>query len=160
MCADLTNAAFIISQPGKEFIIQAGNGDWEFFFSEDAKDVVHGCCVREGPKQFSSRKDCNSYFRNLFSWWSQSPNTVVRGPLALTCEVQEPTSNVSTLTMLMSGGKTSSDVLMVRLEGNGLLFLLTILVVHLFRLRRKKLLKLTQLMPRVLQIVPTKDVPI
>ena len=95
MCADLTNAAFIISQPGKEFIIQAGNGDWEFFFSEDAKDVVHGCCVREGPKQFSSRKDCNSYFRNLFSWWSQTPNTVVRGPLALTCEVQEPTSNVT-----------------------------------------------------------------
>ena len=94
-CADLTNAAFIISQPGKEFIIQAGNGDWEFFFSEDAKDVVHGRCVREGPKQFSSRKDCNSYFRNLFSWWSQSPNTVVRGPLALTCEVQEPTSNVT-----------------------------------------------------------------
>ena len=160
MCADLTNAAFSISHPGKEFIIQAGNGDWEFFFSDDAKDVVHGRCVREGPKQFSSSKDCNSYFRNLLSWWSQSPNTDVRGPLALTCEVQEPTSNVSTLTMLMSGGKTSSDVLMVRLEGNGLLFLLTILVVHLFRLRRKKLLKLTQLMPRVLQILPTKDVPI
>ena len=96
MCADLTNAAFIISHPGKEFIIQAGNGDWEFFFSEDAKDVVHGRCVREGPKQFSSSKDCNSYFRNLLSWWSQPPNTDVRGPLALTCEVQEPTSNVST----------------------------------------------------------------
>ena len=51
MCADLTNAAFIISQPGKEFIIQAGNGDWELFFSEEAEDV-HGRCVPEGLKSF------------------------------------------------------------------------------------------------------------
>ena len=88
MCADLTNAAFIIWQPGKEFIIQARNGDWEFFFSD-------GHCVREGPKQFSSNKDYNSFIRNLFSWWLQSPNTAVRRPLVLTCEVQELTSNVT-----------------------------------------------------------------
>ena len=55
MCADLTNAAFIISHLGKEFIIQAGNGDWEFFFSEDAKDVVHGRCVRF-PNSFQAVK--------------------------------------------------------------------------------------------------------
>lgn len=49
--ADLSNAAFIFSQPGREFVIQAGNGDWEFFFSEDLNNTVHGHCVRKGPKQ-------------------------------------------------------------------------------------------------------------
>ena len=55
MGADLTNAAFIFSQSGREFVIQAGNGDWEFFFSEDANNVVHGRCVRKGPKQVRRR---------------------------------------------------------------------------------------------------------
>ena len=59
MGADLSNAAFIFSQPGREFVIQAGNGDWEFFFSEDLKNTVHGHCVRKGPKQ-ASRGFCNS----------------------------------------------------------------------------------------------------
>ena len=102
MCADLTNAAFIISQPGKEFIIQAGNGDWEFFFSEDAKDVVHGCCVRKGPKRFSRGIWKLFYFcLRIFwvvSWWCPSLKTAVRftnGPLALTYEAQEPTFKVT-----------------------------------------------------------------
>ena len=102
MCADLTNAAFIISQPGKEFIIQAGNGDWEFFFSEDANDVVHGRCVRKGPKRFSRGIWKLFYFcLRIFwvvSWWCPSPKTAVRftnGPLALTYEAQEPTFKVT-----------------------------------------------------------------
>ena len=33
--ADMTNAAFILAQPGREFLIKAGHGDWEFYFSED-----------------------------------------------------------------------------------------------------------------------------
>lgn len=48
--ADLTNAAFIFSQPGKEFIVKAGGGDWEFFFSEDDSDEIRGRCVRKGKK--------------------------------------------------------------------------------------------------------------
>ena len=53
MGADLSNAAFIFAQPGREFVFQAGNGDWEFFFSEDLNKTVHGRCVRKGPKQAS-----------------------------------------------------------------------------------------------------------
>ena len=45
--ADLTNAAFIFAQPGREFVIKAGDGDWEFYFSEDANDEIQGCCVRK-----------------------------------------------------------------------------------------------------------------
>ena len=48
--ADLTNAAFIFSQPGREFVVKAGRGDWEFFFSEDERDEIHGRCVRKGRK--------------------------------------------------------------------------------------------------------------
>lgn len=58
--ADLSNAAFIFSQPGREFVIQAGNGDWEFFFSEDLNNTIHGHCVRKGPKQ-ASRGFWSSY---------------------------------------------------------------------------------------------------
>ena len=52
MGADLSNAVFIFSQPGREFVIQAGNGDWEFFFSEDLKNTVHGHCVRKASRGF------------------------------------------------------------------------------------------------------------
>lgn len=60
MGADLSNAAFIFAQPGREFVFQAGNGDWEFFFSEDLNNTVHGHCVRRGPKQ-ASRGFWNSF---------------------------------------------------------------------------------------------------
>ena len=91
-----------MSQPGREFIIQAGNGDWEFFFSEDAKDVVHGCCIREGRTQFlsSTLEEYTSYLRPLFFMGQQSLSTAVRytnGPLALTYKAQEFRSNVTLL---------------------------------------------------------------
>lgn len=45
---DFTNAAFIFAQPGREFVIKAGNGDWEFYFSQEADGKVRGHCVRKG----------------------------------------------------------------------------------------------------------------
>ncbi|KAL9965880.1 hypothetical protein ACROYT_G029734 [Oculina patagonica] len=44
---DMCNAAFILSQPGQEFLIQAGDGDWEFFFAEEANGQIYGRCVRK-----------------------------------------------------------------------------------------------------------------
>ena len=43
--ADMRNAAFILSQPGREFIIQAGSGDWEFYFSVEEDGEIYGRCV-------------------------------------------------------------------------------------------------------------------
>ena len=44
--ADMRNASFIYAQPGREFVIRAGNGDWEFYFSQ--KDDEISChCVRK-----------------------------------------------------------------------------------------------------------------
>ena len=45
--ADLSNAAFILSQPGNEFVIRSGNADWEFFFSQDYKGDISGKCLRD-----------------------------------------------------------------------------------------------------------------
>ncbi|KAL9965879.1 hypothetical protein ACROYT_G029733 [Oculina patagonica] len=44
---DMCNAAFILSQPGQEFLIQAGDGDWEFFFAEEADGQIYGRNVRK-----------------------------------------------------------------------------------------------------------------
>lgn len=44
---DMRNAAFILSQPGQEFLIQAGNGDWEFYFAEEEDGRIYGRCVRK-----------------------------------------------------------------------------------------------------------------
>ncbi|KAJ7389458.1 hypothetical protein OS493_031427 [Desmophyllum pertusum] len=44
---NMRNAAFILSQPGREFLIQAGSGDWEFYFSEYANGAIYGRCVRK-----------------------------------------------------------------------------------------------------------------
>ena len=44
--ADLTNAAFIFAQPGREFVVKAGGGDWEYYFSEDDYSNITGRCVR------------------------------------------------------------------------------------------------------------------
>ena len=45
---DFTNAAFIFAQPRREFVIKAGKGDWEFYFSEEADGKICGKCVRTG----------------------------------------------------------------------------------------------------------------
>lgn len=45
--ADMRNAAFIFAQPGREFVIKAGHGDWEFYFLEDQFGSICGRCVRK-----------------------------------------------------------------------------------------------------------------
>ena len=44
---DLSNASFIFTQPGGEFVIIAGNGDWEFYFSQSYDNEIYGRCVRK-----------------------------------------------------------------------------------------------------------------
>ena len=46
--ADLTNTSFIFAQPGRAFAIRAGDGDWEFYFSEKDDGKVRGECTRVG----------------------------------------------------------------------------------------------------------------
>ena len=45
--ADLSNASFIFSQPGREFVIKAGKGDWEFYFYQGYGGDIYGHCVRK-----------------------------------------------------------------------------------------------------------------
>ena len=45
---DFENAAFIFAQVGKEFVIKSGNGDWEFYFSEEDDGKIRGKCFRKG----------------------------------------------------------------------------------------------------------------
>lgn len=45
---DFKNAAFIFAQVGREFVIKAGNADWEFYFSEEDDGKIRGKCVRKG----------------------------------------------------------------------------------------------------------------
>ncbi|CAH3150265.1 unnamed protein product, partial [Pocillopora meandrina] len=44
--ADLTNAVFLFAQAGKEFVVKAGRGDWEYYFSEDSINNIADKCVR------------------------------------------------------------------------------------------------------------------
>lgn len=50
--ADLANASFILNQPGCEFVVQAGGGDWEFYFSEDSKGNITGQCTRQPLRRY------------------------------------------------------------------------------------------------------------
>ena len=45
--ADLGNAVFLFAQAGSEFVIKAGNGDWEYYFSEEYPNQITGTCVRK-----------------------------------------------------------------------------------------------------------------
>ncbi|XP_068727004.1 uncharacterized protein [Montipora capricornis] len=45
--ADMRNASFLFSQPGREFAITAGKGDWEFYFSQNDEGDISGHCVRK-----------------------------------------------------------------------------------------------------------------
>lgn len=45
--ADMKNAAFILRQPGREFVLKSGNGDWEYDFCEDSDGEIYGRCVRQ-----------------------------------------------------------------------------------------------------------------
>lgn len=44
--ADFENSAFIFATPGRQFVVTAGKGDWEYYFSEDDINIITGRCVR------------------------------------------------------------------------------------------------------------------
>ena len=44
--ANMRNCAFILRQPGREFVIISGNGDWEYDFCEAADGRIYGRCQR------------------------------------------------------------------------------------------------------------------
>ena len=44
--ANMRNCAFILRQPGSEFVIISGNGDWEYDFCEAADGKIYGRCQR------------------------------------------------------------------------------------------------------------------
>ena len=45
--ANMRNCAFIFRQPGREFLIISGDGDWEYDFCEDVDGEIYGRCVRK-----------------------------------------------------------------------------------------------------------------
>lgn len=46
--ANMRNGSFIYAQPGNEFVITAGNGDWEFYFSQSKHpDQISCYCLRK-----------------------------------------------------------------------------------------------------------------
>lgn len=45
--ADLTNAVFLFAMPGSEFVVNAGKGKWEFYFSEKNPNKITGKCVHK-----------------------------------------------------------------------------------------------------------------
>ena len=44
--ANMRNCAFILRQPGSEFVIISGDGDWEYDFCEGADGEIYGRCQR------------------------------------------------------------------------------------------------------------------
>ncbi|KAL9964563.1 hypothetical protein ACROYT_G028219 [Oculina patagonica] len=45
--ADLSNASFILNVPRSAFVVKAGDGDWEFYFTEDNYGNITGKCTRQ-----------------------------------------------------------------------------------------------------------------
>ena len=45
--ANMRNCAFILRQPGSEFVIISGDGDWEYDFCEGADGEIYGRCTRK-----------------------------------------------------------------------------------------------------------------
>ena len=43
----MRNCAFTLRQPGREFVIFSGNGDWEYDFCEDEEGEIYGRCARK-----------------------------------------------------------------------------------------------------------------
>lgn len=69
--ADLRNAAFILRQPGREFAIIAGDGDWEYDFCEDADGDIYGRCIRKPFLRFAWDEVKSTVFRifsSVASW--------------------------------------------------------------------------------------------
>ena len=65
--ADMRNCAFILRQRGKEFVITAGNRDWEYDFCEEQNGVIYGRCVRKPFLRYFYDKAKSCVVR-LLSW--------------------------------------------------------------------------------------------
>lgn len=63
--ADMKNAAFILSIPGRDFVIKAGDGDWEYVFEEDEDGEIYGRCVRQAFLRYLYNKATNTICRVL-----------------------------------------------------------------------------------------------
>ena len=61
--ADMKNAAFILSIPGRDFIIKAGDGDWEYVFEEGQDGEIYGRCVRETLTRYIYNRATNTIGR-------------------------------------------------------------------------------------------------
>ena len=49
----MRNAAFIFRQPGREFVLIAGDGEWKYDFCEDADGDIYGRCIRKPFLQYA-----------------------------------------------------------------------------------------------------------
>ena len=61
--ADFENAAFILTHPGRQFVVIAGKGDWEYYFSEDNIGDITGRCVRRPWLMYLWNKVTSSFSR-------------------------------------------------------------------------------------------------
>ena len=61
--ADMRDAAFILSILGRDFVIKAGDGDWEYVFEEDVYGVIYGRCVRQTFPRYIYNKATNTIGR-------------------------------------------------------------------------------------------------
>ena len=61
--ADFENAAFIFTHPGRQFVVIAGKGDWEYYFSEDNIGDITGRCVRRPWLMYLWNKVTSSFSR-------------------------------------------------------------------------------------------------
>ena len=61
--ADMKNTAFILSIPGRDFVIKAGDGDWEYVFERGEDGEIYGRCVRETFPRYIYNKATNTIGR-------------------------------------------------------------------------------------------------
>ena len=82
--ADMKNAAFILSIPGRDFVIKAGDGDWEYVFEEDEYGEIYGRCVRQHWFRYGYNKVTNAFGRIVSFVFKHLPIIGPQGLLSLT----------------------------------------------------------------------------
>lgn len=88
--ADLTNAVFIFAQAGREFVIQAGSGDWEYYFSEQYSGQITGRCIRRPWLKFIWDKVSSTVYRfgsALLSAVGFNTKSFVEWPYPMKCSL-------------------------------------------------------------------------
>ena len=82
--ADMNNAAFILSIPGRDFVIKAGNGDYEYVFEEGDDGKIYGRCVRQRFIRYAYNGVTNTISRFFSFLFEHLPIIGPKGPLSLT----------------------------------------------------------------------------